>query len=38
MYTADGLSLNNFKISEFIDILHPCEIEIKDTSETSTSA
>ena len=31
----DILSLINSKISEFIDIIYPCEVEIKDTAKTS---
>ena len=34
-YIDDVLSLNNSKVSEFID---PCELEIKDTTESNTSA
>ena len=36
-YIDDVLSLNNLKISEFIDLIYPCELEIKDTTETDTS-
>ena len=32
------LSLNNSKISEFIHLIYPCELEIKDTTESNTSA
>ena len=34
----DALSLNNSKISEFIDLIYQCELEIKDTIESNTSA
>ena len=34
----DVLSLNNSKISEFIDVIYPCELDIKDTTESSISA
>ena len=37
-YINDVLSLNNSKISEFIYLIYPCELEIKDTAETNTSA
>ena len=30
--------MNNSKISEFIDVIYPCELDIKDTSESSISA
>ena len=47
-YIYDGLSLNNSKISEFIDLIYPCksrkenpqkltQLEIKDTTESTTS-
>ena len=32
------LSLNNSKITEFIDVIYPCELEIKDTTESNTPA
>ena len=32
------LSLNNLKISEFIHLIYPCELEIKDTPESNSSA
>ena len=37
-YIDDILSLNNSKISEFIDVIYPCELNIKDTTESSISA
>ena len=37
-YIDGVLSLNNSKNSEFIDLLYPCELEIKDTTESNTSA
>lgn len=37
-YIDDVLSLNNLKIAGFIDIIYPCEVEIKDTTESSSSA
>ena len=38
MYIDDVLSLNKSKISEFIDLICPCELEIKDMTVSSTSA
>ena len=32
------LFLNNSKLSEFIDIIYPCELEIVDTTESNASA
>ena len=32
------LSLNNSKISDFIDLIYPCEFEIKYTTEFKASA
>ena len=37
-YIDDVLSLNNSRISEFIDLIYPCELEIKDTTECNASA
>ena len=37
-YIGDVLSLNNLKISEFIDLIYPCELEIKYTTDSNTSA
>ena len=37
-YIDDVLSLNHSKISEFIGLIYPCELEIKDTTEFNTSA
>ena len=37
-YIDDVLSLNNSKITEFIDVIYPCELDIKDTTESSISA
>ena len=34
---SDVLFLNNAKISEFINLIYPCEHEIKDTTESNTS-
>ena len=36
-YIDDVLSLNNSKISEFIDLIYPCELEILDATESNTS-
>ena len=38
MYIDDVLSLNKSKISEIIGIIYQCELEIKDTIESNTSA
>ena len=32
------LCVNNSKISEIIDLIYPCELELKDTTESNTSA
>ena len=37
-FTDDDLSLNNLQISVFIDLIYPRELEIKDTTESSSSA
>ena len=36
-YIDDILYLNNSTISEFIDLIYPFELEIKDTTESNTS-
>ena len=35
-YIDDILYLNNSTISEFIDLIYPFELEIKDTTESNT--
>ena len=37
-YKDDVLARNNSKISEFIDLIYQCELEIIDTTESNTSA
>ena len=37
-YIECSVSENNSKISEFIDLICPCELEIKDRTESNTSA
>ena len=37
-YIDGVLSLNNSKISKFVDIICPCQLEIKDTTEFSSSS
>ena len=37
-YIGDVLSVNNSKISDFIDLTYPSELEIKDTKESDSSA
>ncbi|MCU7801424.1 MAG: hypothetical protein KZQ70_15165, partial [gamma proteobacterium symbiont of Lucinoma myriamae] len=36
-YIDDVISLNNPKFSEFLDFIYPCELEIKDTTESNAS-
>ena len=35
-YIDDVLSLNNSRFGEFVDRIYPIELEIKDTTDTST--
>ena len=37
-YIDDVLSLNNSRFGDFIDRIYPIELEIKDTTDTDTSA
>jgi hypothetical protein len=37
-YTDDVLSLNNSRFGDFVDIIYHIELEIKDTTNTDTSA
>ena len=37
-YIDDVLSLNNSKFGDYVDFIYPEELEIKDTTDTSTSA
>ena len=37
-YIDDVLSLNNPKFSEYLDFIYPSELEIKETTESATSA
>jgi hypothetical protein len=34
----DVLSLNNFKLGDFVDRIYPIELEIKDNTDTDMSA
>ena len=38
MFIDDVLSLDNTKFSEYVELIYPCELEIKETTETATSA
>jgi hypothetical protein len=37
-YIDDVLSLNNFRFGDFVDRIYPIELEIKDTTDTVTTA
>ena len=37
-YIDDVLSLNNSKFGDYVDLIYPIELEIKDTTETERSA
>jgi hypothetical protein len=37
-YIDDVLSLNNFRFGDFVDRIYPIELEIKDTTDTDTTA
>ena len=37
-YIDDVLSLNNSRFGDFVDRVHPTELEIKDTTDTDRSA
>jgi hypothetical protein len=37
-YIDDVLSLNNSRLSDFVDRIYPIELEIKDTTDTDRSA
>ena len=37
-YIDDVLSINNDSFHSYVDLIYPCELEIKDTTESSTSA
>jgi hypothetical protein len=37
-YIDDVLSLNNFRLGDFVDIIYPIKLEIKDTTDTDRSA
>ena len=37
-YIDDVLSLNNYRFGDFVDRIYPIELEIKDTTDTDTSA
>jgi hypothetical protein len=37
-YIDDVLSLNNSRFGDFIDCIYPIELDIKDTTDTDTSA
>jgi hypothetical protein len=37
-YIDDVLSLNNSRFGDFVDRIYPIELEIKDTTDTDTSA
>ena len=37
-YIDDVLSLNNYRFGDFVDRVHPIELEIKDTTDTDRSA
>ena len=37
-YIDDVLSLNNFRLGDFVDIIYPIKLEIKDTTDTDRFA
>ena len=37
-YIDDVLSLNNSKFGDYVDLIYPIELEIKDSTETERSA
>ena len=37
-YIDEVLSINNNKFHPYVDSIYPCKLEIKDTTESSTSA
>ena len=37
-YIDDVLSLNNFRLGDFVDRIYPIQLEIKDTTDTDRSA
>ena len=37
-YIDDVLSLNNYRFGDFVDCIYPIDLEIKDTTDTDTSA
>ena len=37
-YIDDLLSLNNYRLGDFVDHIYPMEVEIKDTTDTYRSA
>ena len=37
-YTDDVLSLKNTKFEEYLEFIYPCELEIKETTETAASS
>ena len=37
-YIDDVLSLNNTKFAVYLEFIYPCELEIKETSETAASS
>jgi hypothetical protein len=37
-YIDDVLSINNSRVCDFVDRIHPVELEIKDTTDTDRSA
>jgi len=37
-YIDDVLFINNSRIAEFLPLIHPPELEVKDTTDTASSA
>jgi hypothetical protein len=37
-YTDDVLSINNFRLAEFLPLIYPPELEVKETTDTASSA
>jgi hypothetical protein len=37
-YIDDVLSINNYRFAEFLPLLYPPELEVKETTETASSA
>jgi hypothetical protein len=38
IYIDDVLSINNYRFAEFLPLIHPPELEVKETTDTASSA